>query len=194
LEDFAVYAHAFHQAGNRLALHAFSGDGYSDADACPILYLYRHALELYFKAIALTGIKIAQIDGEEHPEVTAVVQNHALAPHLAFLQNTFERVGWTWGWEQADLRTFDDVKRMIAEIDHVDGGSFSFRYPVKRGGREASLSRGFLFHMPTLCSRLDSLLDALDAADTGLEAEYELRVDGLMARRDAYDSEPGNFG
>lgn len=57
-DEFAVYAEAFHWAGNILAEKMFDQAGYNDLEACPIVFLYRRALELYLKAIALDGIKI----------------------------------------------------------------------------------------------------------------------------------------
>ena len=52
-DEFAAYAEALHQAGQALATMMFDKAGYNDLEACPIIFLYHHALELYLKAVAL---------------------------------------------------------------------------------------------------------------------------------------------
>src|SRR6266404_2839264 len=51
--DLHIYAHAHQQAASKLVDVFRANPYYSDAEACPIVFLYRHAIELYLKAILL---------------------------------------------------------------------------------------------------------------------------------------------
>jgi hypothetical protein len=66
IDEFGAYASAFHRASQALAEKMFASAGYNELDACPIVFLYRHELELSLKAIALTGIEIMQLKGTCH--------------------------------------------------------------------------------------------------------------------------------
>ena len=63
--EFSVYALAFWRGGGLLAQSLASRQGYRDLDACPIVFLYRQALELYMKAIVRRGKSLLSIDGEK---------------------------------------------------------------------------------------------------------------------------------
>lgn len=64
-DEFDLYAQAFHRSGQLLAEQMLSKSGYNDLDACPIIFLYRHALELYLKAIARIGRTILEMAEHE---------------------------------------------------------------------------------------------------------------------------------
>lgn len=49
------YPTAYQQAASKLVEVFRAKPYYSDAEACPIVFLYRHAIELYLKAILLWG-------------------------------------------------------------------------------------------------------------------------------------------
>lgn len=62
---FSVYGSAFRRGGRLLAQTIASRQGYRDLDACRIAFLYRHALELYMKAIVRRGKSLLSIVGEK---------------------------------------------------------------------------------------------------------------------------------
>ena len=51
-EEFDIYAGVYWNAAQTLAKN-LDLDGIFGYDACPIVFLYRHALELYLKAVLL---------------------------------------------------------------------------------------------------------------------------------------------
>lgn len=164
---FDLYGHAFHAAGRTLVDRLLSGNGYSDLDAFPILYLYRHALELYLKAIVLIGREIGQLHGNEWKVAANPLRQHRLSLWMPEVKRTFEAVGWRWELDTEGIQTFTEVETLVRELEDADPGSDTFRYPVDTNGAD-SLPLDFQVHIPTFCTRLDALLDILDAATMGL--------------------------
>lgn len=182
-DEFSLYARAFHQAGQVLAEKMFDKAGYNGLEACPIVFLYRHALELYLKAIALVGIKIMQLKNEEAlPNSERLLRTHRLLPLLPLVRRTFDLVGWVWELEIDELRTFEEVERLLQEVEAVDPGSFTFRYPVDTAG-QPSVPHHFMLHVPTFCQRMDALLDALEAAMMGLEVTWDRMLEAVYHTR-----------
>ena len=50
-DSFLEYGRRFHDAAKLLTNSFKAKRGYSDAEACPIVFLYRHTLELYVKGV-----------------------------------------------------------------------------------------------------------------------------------------------
>lgn len=166
--EFGVYARAFHKAGQILFERMFAKSSYSSLEGCPIIFLYRHALELYLKAIVLHGEAILLMNGKTLISNRSLLQKHSLLPFFPLLKQTFDAVGWTWELDIEGLRTFDEVEELLRDFETVDHASYTFRYPVDKKGNP-SVPHHFMVHMPTFCERMDALLEALEAALIGLE-------------------------
>lgn len=174
-DEFAAYAEALHQAGQALATMMFDKAGYNDLEACPIIFLYHHALELYLKAVALVGIKIMRLNGEAYTDSERLLRTHRLLPLLPLVRRTFDLVGWIWELEIDELHSFADVERLLRELDTVDPGSYTFRYPLNTSG-QPSVPHHFMLHVPTFCQCMDALLDTLEAAMMGLEVTCDQMI------------------
>lgn len=170
--EFSVYAHAFHTAGQALFERMFDKSSYSDLEGCPIIFLYRHALELYLKAIVLHGEAIIQLNGKTLITNRSLLQKHSLLPFFPLLKQTFDAVGWTWDLDIEGLRTFEEVEALLRDFETVDIGSYTFRYPVDTKGNP-SVPHHFMVHMPTFCKRMDALLESLEAAVMGLKVTQD---------------------
>ena len=166
--EFGVYARAFHTAGQALFERMFDKSSYSSLEGCPIIFLYRHALELYLKAIVLHGDAIMQINGKTLLTNRGLLQRHNLLPFLPLLKQSFDAIGWTWDLDIEGLHTFEEVEELLRDFEMVDLGSYTFRYPIDKKGNP-SVPHHFMVHMPTFCKRMDALLESLEAALMGLE-------------------------
>lgn len=136
----------------------------------PIVFLYRHYLELVLKNI----IKRAPYLIER--ELTQLEKEHLGKHRLDLLWNDFKPMasGMTEaaGWEplpSADIEGIDDCIRQISE---VDPGSYSLRYAHSKKG-EASLPESLthinLRHLGELMDRLARYFCGLNAAISALE-------------------------
>ncbi|GCE03645.1 hypothetical protein [Dictyobacter aurantiacus] len=187
MNELGVYARAFHNAGQKLAEAMFSLPGYHDIDACPIVFLYRHSLELCLKAIVYEGFKIERLDNENHPFPNYLLTQHKLSQFIDDVRKTFNNVGYIWETETEEMRTFNDFVRFVKEFDSVDAGSYTFRYPIKKDA-QASVPPHFIFHVPAFCQYMDALLETLEAALTGIQLVYDQRSEIMC------DQRPGEMG
>jgi hypothetical protein len=178
-EKLEFYAEAFHLAGSKLAKEYGTTGAARDIEACPIVSLYRHALELYLKAILIPGEDFMRLRHRPSLDLAPCINGHRL-PDLA---TRFLRVAKEMGWGEdmgvEGLHTHRAFLDLINEWDRVDQGSFSFRYPMDKAGA-SSLSDHFSFSLNAFCRRMDSLFTVLDgsvtAVEQALEAELEARA------------------
>jgi len=118
--EFGVYARAFHTAGQALFERMFDKGSYNSLEGCPIIFLYRHALELYLKAIVLHGDAIMQMNSKTLLTNRSLLQKHSLLPFFPLLKQTFDAVGWTWKLDIEGLHTFEEVEELLRDFETVD--------------------------------------------------------------------------
>jgi len=179
--EFGFYANAFHEAAQTLANEFMGRPGYSDLEALPIVFLYRHALELYFKSVLLVGNQLLEMNGDEIPaaDIQAVLSSHRLTPLLPHFRKILKAAGFVWNWpDDPHLKSFEDLRKVLREVEAVDADSFAFRYPITKKGA-ASVPHNFTFDLVEAVKILDRLVEMLDAAHTGLEATYEAACDAF---------------
>ncbi len=177
-DEFGGYASVFHRAGQRLAEKTFAFAGYNDLDACPIVFLYRHSLELYLKAIVLIGTSMMHLNGKVQQGNERLLRTHHLSSLLPMVKSTYDVVGWTWQLEIEGLHTFEEFEMLVQELEAVDPGSYTFRYPVDTVG-QPSVPHHFRFHVPTFCARMDALLDELESATMGLGVTLDQMLEAV---------------
>lgn len=184
VEHLAPFALAYHCAGRKLAEVYGTTGSYQDFEATPIVFLYRHALELYFKALVLAGTPLLEFRGLESMPITKVFASHRLSDFIPTVCAIFRTVGWNWDLEVDWCRTEADFVGFIREIEEVDPGSFTFRYPTKAGSETGSLPSHFSFNLSEFVERMDSILQSLEGAEIGIKEitqeefrqAYEARV------------------
>jgi hypothetical protein len=172
--EFAYYARGYHKAARLLARSIKRRRGMK-CDALPVLYLYRHAIELLAKAVILSGNRLMELRGEENRNESKVFESfghsrHRLLPLLASIRETFKFAGWKWCWPGSAVKTFADVERVFRALNHLDPQSFTFRYPTNTRG-ERSAPSDLEVGLKTMVAVLDELAEALDTAVYGLDAE-----------------------
>ncbi len=140
----------------------------------PVLFLYRHSIELLAKAVILSGNRLMRRGGAGQDERDLFASfgrsRHRLLPLLDSIKQVFEYAHWEWHWPKAAVGSFDDVRRVIEELDALDPASLSFRYPTNIRGERAT-SSGPLIGQRTILAMLDDLAESLDTAVFGLDAE-----------------------
>lgn len=178
--EFGVYATAFHEAGRTLLREVLSREGsFFDFEALPIVYLYRHALELAFKSIILAGDRFleAPVSAQERAHI---LTTHRLVPLFRAACRVFEARGWGKQLDLPSIATIDDLRAVLEEFDKVDEASAGFRYPTDKK-LQGSLPHHFMFDLRAFGEVLDPLLDLLESAEVALdEAEIEQELIGKM--------------
>jgi hypothetical protein len=156
-------------------------DGY----ACPIVYLYRHSVELYLKGIILQGDRI--LFGRADATSSGLTEcnggrwrfkkkprgknEHRLVPLLEGVERILHSLQWSWPPDDLpDRAGLQAISRWIHEIDELDPGSVTFRYPIARDGtavlpQETSFDlEHFVVSMRSLTRTLYDLASALQTA------------------------------
>ncbi len=185
--EFTFFAEAFHitakeaVAALRQDPHfGLYGNPEDDFRAYPVVFLYRHALELYMKAVILVGAPMLLLRGTGKIDRDRLIRTHSLDALRQDLESLFEAFEWDWDLGLPHFNGLEDFRKVIAEIHAVDAGSYAFRYPIDTSGRP-SLSSHFRFNLFDLCAILDELFPLFDGATTAahetLQATYEARAE-----------------
>jgi len=172
-----AYAQGYKLAGDELA--ALRSESSSEADAYPVVFLYRHFIELELKSIfALLCVLRSVQDGETNSteRVKAVLPTHdliRLCERCRVLANhvNLHFVGFP---EQ-----FNAFAACVKELADHDPGSFSFRYPTDKelNPTLTRLAGIDLKHLKAMVDKIGSFLGHFRAAaQAGLayiEVEYD---------------------
>jgi hypothetical protein len=170
-EHLKFYAEAFHDAGKKLASQYKDEWPPSSFDACVIVYLYRHAFELYLKTVLVYGNELLQWRRKAPINLDKVIGKdsaHVLTSFVPDLERVFQEAGWMWDMGIDGFRSRKEFTDIIAEFDEYDKNSFAFRYPMNKNGTYA-LPKNFSFGMEKFMSLMDFLLDAIHGAICALE-------------------------
>lgn len=178
------YAEAYHmvakeavatlQKNHQIGLYRSPID---DFRAYPVVFLYRHALELYMKAVILVAAPMLKIKDIVEINRENLLKTHSLDTLRQKLEQVFEAYEWDWDLGTPHFSTLEDFRKIILELHEVDKGSYTFRYPLDTKG-DSSLTPYFKFNLFEFCSILDCLFPILEgiafAAYEELQLEYEL--------------------
>lgn len=166
VEKLDLYAEAYHSAAKVLTEKS-SDDQLRDIGSCPVVFLYRLSLELWLKAVLISGSRIMELQGGDF-ETTEVILNkgHNLTELLQAFKVLCKQLDWEWNAEHEELAA------IVRQFNKVDPFSFCFRYPVNKRG-EPGLEPNFSFDLRNFSARMDKILAFLDQTDCGLAGELD---------------------
>ncbi|MGO9122475.1 MAG: hypothetical protein ACLQPD_33280 [Desulfomonilaceae bacterium] len=172
ISDLAAFAAGYHEAGKRLCRTFVSSGHYRDFDGYPILFLYRHSLELYMKAIVYRGAQLLHLLDITRLDTSKLFKVHRLSALLPGIKIIFDGVGWTWETDVPGMRTFQEFSELVEGIEELDPASYTFRYPTDTQGH-AALGHHTRINCLAFARNLDPILELLDGAVTGLTEEFD---------------------
>ena len=159
-EEFDIYAGVYWNAAQTLAKN-LDLDRIFGYDACPIVFLYRHALELYLKAVLL-GDGANFLRNKPDPKFV-MNSNHSLKGLVPYVREIFERLAWENTFGKDEVRTFDDFEALVDELCDVDKDSYAFRYPVDKK-LQGAVPGHFTFNARDFARKMDDALTTLSGA------------------------------
>ncbi len=175
--DTAAYGAGYRRAGKTVLEDIMARPGYRDNDCYPIFFLYRHALELHVKALVLRGAQLLELVSDEEVDTARAFKSHNLTEFLPAIRAIFKDRGWIDGEGATELEHICDV---VEEVNKVDAWSYVFRYPSNKKG-EASTKKHHVLNVLSYAKVVDQVLDSLDAAFTGLSAEWDDAAEVICA-------------
>jgi hypothetical protein len=177
--EFGYYGSGFLEAARTLARSFARRRGRRQIDILPVLFLYRHSIELLAKAVILSGnqLMLRSGAGRDEREIFSCFSQsrHRLLPLIDSIRQVFAYAHWEWYWPGSAIESFNDAKKVLEELDTLDPDSFNFRYPTNIRG-ERAISPRHLIGLRTILEVLDGLAKALDTAVFGLDGECS-RID-----------------
>ncbi len=184
-QEFTYIAEAFRvlaqeavtklKRSKRFGLH---GVPIEDFRAYPIIFLYRHALELYMKAIVLVGSDMLALRRELVFDREKLFQTHNLDVIRREVERVFTVYGWGWDLGSSSIGSVNDLRDIVGEFQAIDAKSDAFRYPVDTKGAP-TLEENFRFNVFKFASVLDDLFPTLEGAVIGAYEEYQNTLQSL---------------
>ena len=189
--ELALIGDEYFEAAKVLICSLAQKGSYSDLKAYPIVFLYRHALELYFKALLDMGNNLAGLLRDERLKIDVLKESHRLTPLLDKTEHLFSAVGWSdYGISGP---SGERLRNIVSEFDAVDRNSDASRYPLKRDGT-ASVEEHFAFSLLQMSRVLDPVLEMLSGACTSLEELHaQLAQAADLTRQVAYENRSNDY-
>jgi hypothetical protein len=148
--DWSARAWAFKRAADILASHVLATYAAGDLLIYPIVFLYRHQLELSLKEIILRANQLL----DEPVQLRAV---HSLRELWDDGRTALECAGFS-----VEIAETEHFEACIEQLDRLDPQSMSFRYPVTKTGAPTlppSLQSIDLQNLQTVMDRMGFFLD-----------------------------------
>lgn len=182
--EFGLYGDSFHRAAQVLVARTAPGGSMNSFDVCPIVFLYRHALELQLKSIILRRDDILRLDGKGELTEKDLFTEHSLTKLLRLAGHIVtDEMEWKDKFEE--VGGYMEFEQIIKEFDSIDRRSDAFRYPVNKKG-EGSVEHNFAFDVHNIAGRLDPILNLLRAAADSLDDVYRSMCEAIgEARQEA---------
>jgi hypothetical protein len=162
---FSVFAKGYHRAASLLAQHLLEKDRFSDYQAYPIVFLYRHSLELHLKGIIFKAGRTSGFKGIE-TEVP-YYKNHRLAPFVEGIRKILEKLFPNQGELLEVIAKIDQISR---EFEEIDPESYTYRYPL--GPKDRPPVRPHqVVNLQALYETMETTLKQLEIIDFGMDIE-----------------------
>ena len=194
--EFTYFAEAFHSVAQEALMVLRQNPHFGpieDFRAYPVVFLYRHALELYMKAVIFIGSPMLALKGMTGVKRQTLLKTHDLDRLRQDLERVFEAYEWEWDLGIPHFQSLEDFRNTIAELHEVDARSDAFRYPLDTKGGPL-LPSHFRFDVFGFCEVLDSLFLVFEGAAIGayeeLQATLEAMAEAHQCEMENADYEP----
>jgi hypothetical protein len=173
------YADGYKAGADRLVEHVDATNSDQDILLYPVVFLYRHYLEVRLKELLLlTSYYLDEPILEIPPE-------HDLMKLWKLVRPRLERV-----WPRAEYH--DEVGDILRQFCRVDGRSIAFRYPLNKDGTPTLADIGHHINLGRVRDAIAGVATILDGSSIGLNeyinAKNEMASE-YRAEAEAYEAE-----
>jgi len=160
LIDFGT---AYHKSAAHLVDIFFRNDKSGSFDGLPAIFLYRHSIELLLKAIGVQLVLTSRFKNKPvkalKDDVKNYLQGHSIEYHLQKVCEDLKRVQLSFS---LTILNEVELKRRILDLENLDSGSFTFRYPTGKDG-SPSIPKTFKLNLRSFKEKYDPVVAELTA-------------------------------
>lgn len=161
-DNWNLYIMGYKLAGDKLVEYVVEKNVDQDFLIFPIVFLYRHYIELQLKIIIKEGNEL--LDIKEDFENT-----HNLNKLWAKASNIMKRA-----WPKEENNVFVAAKDYISQLNDIDPISFSFRYPVDKK-RNKTLKGLEKINIRNFSEVINKLVNFLECYSNGISTDLETK-------------------
>jgi hypothetical protein len=166
--DFGIFAKGYTNAAKVLTERIVEQTGRSDANAYPIIFLYRHAFELHLKNVIYKAFEIESLWQIEERN-SRLYNTHDLIDLAKIVNKLIENL---YPNDPFLIPLGEKITQTAKEFHDIDPNSFAYRYPIDREGND-STQRNQIVNLESIYKWMSKLLDDLESVDLGLGIEIE---------------------
>lgn len=175
-DDFGVFAKGYISAADHLAKSLLQRPRFSDYEAYPVVFLYRHALELSLKHIIYRCAELGAL--REVDSIQSELHNNHRLPSL--MEAAAASLSLLFPGDELLSRIIPVCRQTCLELSEIDPDSFAFRYPMDKKGRYATRTH-LTLNLSSFALHMTEVLESLDTVRFGLGGEIGIAEDALSA-------------
>ena len=168
--DEIGYAEGYRRGARLLVEYVAENARDQDYLVYPIIFLYRHHIELALKNIIVRGLYLIDRVPTEAEKKHLIM--HRLDLLWQDLKPMFADICKAAGWRAPERDDVEGIDEYIHQLSSMDPDSYAFRYAHSKKGTPSlpsDLKQVNLRHFAETIERLADYLDGLDAATVHLE-------------------------
>jgi hypothetical protein len=178
--EIGFYARSLHEAAKKLIVNLDLEPNLKTAwDACPVVLLYRQAVELQLKSLVGEGSNFLP----SPTDPLSLAKTHSLRWLAQIVCQIIRAVKWENEFKREGISSLADFSALVDEFEELDPVAIAMR----PGNRRPNFLVPDQLQPPNVvrfAKRLDALLDLLAATADGLAAEWDLQQDGISSEAD----------
>jgi hypothetical protein len=178
--EIGFYARSLHKAAQKLiATLDVTPNPKTAWDACPVVLLYRQAVELQLKSLVGEGSNFLKSPTDH----ITLAKTHSLRWLAQIVCQIIKAVKWENQFKREGISSLADFSALVDELEELDPVAVAMR-PGNRRPDFSVPQQLQPSNVVRFAKRLDALLDLLAATADGLAAEWDLQRDGILTEAD----------
>ncbi|MEA2236536.1 MAG: hypothetical protein QOC81_1260 [Thermoanaerobaculia bacterium] len=139
--------------------------------AFPIVYNYRHVVELYLKGILLAGEPALLLAGQPGLD-DGVFKEHSFGKLRPDIERIFDLLKVQYYADTVGFQSKKDFRRLLADLDAME-----IRYPIDKNRRPSLENKFMTFNLFEFAQVMDKILDTLNSILSWIRYEVDARCE-----------------
>ena len=181
--DELAYTEGYRRAARCLVEHVSKTGRSQDFLVYPVIFLYRHNIELCLKEIIQAALQLLNRNADEKQKKN--LNGHRLDDLWRDAKSLLSEVATSAGWQNLPKSDVDGIESYIRQISIIDPQSFSFRYARSKKGEKYIPPQLHHINLRHFLDHIETLVEYLDGLSEGLNSLLETQAEMYSAFEDA---------